>query len=174
MALVNPTLQEAGPTPGSATGWKVASLCQAQQIAGFGPAPARSAEDFERWYELRGAFGVGSLVIAFFDAASQGYEDFTGGWTASAFLEAFSEALLDTCPFGGEQAEDLETGWLTAPFATAWAEVASARGLFEGADHEDFETWLAAGAAAFASASFDGATASAEAFEGPWSAMKTT
>ena len=173
MAILNPTLREAGPTPGSAKNWTVTSLCHAQRIAAFTPAPARAAEDFERWSVFLTAFPDGALVLAFFDVAPEGYEDFEEGWTASAFVSEFSDALLDTCPFGGSAVEDMATGWLTAPFAATWADVAATVGLFEGAPHEDFESWLPAAAASWAAASFDAGAKSAEAFEGTWAASKT-
>ena len=173
MALLNPTLRDAGPTPGSAKGWTLTSLCGAQRIAGFNPTPQRAAEDFERWAELVTAFPDGSLVLAFFDVAPEGYEDFEAGWTPSAFISEFSAALLDTCPFGGGAVEDMATGWLTAPFAATWADVVANTGLFEGAPSENFESWLPAAAASWATASFDAGAKSAEAFEGTWAASKT-
>jgi hypothetical protein len=62
MGLVNPTLREEGPTPGSAAGWTLSSVTQAQRIAAFGPAPHRVAEDFERWTPFAAAFDEGDLV----------------------------------------------------------------------------------------------------------------
>jgi hypothetical protein len=173
MALLNPTLRDAGPMPGSATGWTLTSVCHAQRIAAFAPSPARSAEDFERWGDLVTAFPDGALVLAFFDFALEGYEDFEEGWTPSAFVSQFSDALLDTCPFGGGAVEDMATGWLSAPFAASWADVVAATGLFGGAPREDFESWLPSAPVAWTSASFDAGAKSAEAFEGTWTASKT-
>ena len=173
MAILNPTLREAGPTPGSAKSWTLTSLCHAQRIAAFAPAPARAAEDFERWSELVTAFPDVALVLAFFDVAPEAYEDFEEGWTASAFVSEFSEALLDTCPFGGGAVEDMATGWLTAAFAASWADVAAETGLFEGAPREGFESWLPTAPVAWTSGSFDAGANSAEAFEGTWTASKT-
>lgn len=173
MSLVDPTLREPGPTPGSAKGWTIASVCQAQRLAAFGPSPARAREDFERWSDLLVTFPDGGLVLAFFDAAPEGYEDFEEGWTTSAFISEFSDALLDACTFGGGSIEDMESGWLTSPFVRAWADVIGQAALFGGAPVEDFETWLAAGSIAFTPASFDGGIKSAETFEGTWTAMKT-
>ena len=173
MALLNPTLRDAGSTPGSAKGWTLTSRCGAQRIAGFNPTPPHAAEDFERWAELVTAFPDGALVLAFFDVAPEGYEDFEEGWTSSAFVSEFSEALLDTCPFGGGAVEDMATGWLTDPFAATWADGVAKTGFFGGAPSEDFESWLPAVAATWASASFDAGVNSAEAFEGTWTAVKT-
>lgn len=173
MALVNPTLRDPGATPGSAKGWTIASLCKAQRIAAFGPAPVRATEDFERWGDLLTAFPDGALVLAFFDVSPEGYEDFEEGWTASAFVSAFSDALLDACLFAGSPVEDMEAGWLAGAFAISWTDVVGEAALFEGASHEDFETWIAPAAIAFAAAAFDAGTKSAEAFEGAWAAMKT-
>ena len=173
MALANPTLRDAGATPGSAKGWTLASICHGQRIAGFNPPPLRAAEDFERWSELVTTFAEGALVLAFFGVVPQGHEDFEAGWTPSAFITAFSDALLDTCPFGGVGVEDMESGWLTAPFVATWADVAVSTALFGGAPTEDFESWVGGSAATWATATFDGAAKSAEAFEGAWTGMKT-
>lgn len=173
MAILNPTLREAAPTPGSPKSWKLTSLCQAQRIAAFSPAPERAAEDFERWTELVTAFPDGALVLAFFDVAPEGYEDFEEGWTASAFVSEFSDALLDTCPFGGGAVEDMAAGWLTTPFAASWADVAADMGLFEGTPNDGFESWLPSAPVSWGSASFDGGATSAEGFEGTWTASKT-
>jgi hypothetical protein len=173
MSFVNPTLRDPGSTPGSAKGWTIASLCQAQRLAAFAPAPARAAEDFERWSDFQATFPDGSLVLAFFDVAPEGYEDFEEGWTPSAFISEFSDALLDTCSFGGSSVEDMETGWLTGAFVRMWSDVVGAPALFGGGAVEDFEAWLAPAAISFASATFDGGSKSAETFEGAWTAMKT-
>ncbi len=173
MALLNPTLREAGATPGSAKGWTLTSFCSAQRIAAFNPAPGRAVEDFERWGELVSAFPDGAIVLAFFDVAPEGYEDFEEGWTPSAFVSEFSEALLDTCPFGGGAVEDMATGWLTSPFVATWADVVAKTGLFGGAPSEDFESWVPAGVATWTTASFDAGAKDAEAFEGTWAAIKT-
>jgi hypothetical protein len=173
MALLNPTLREAGATPGSAKGWTLTSFCSAQRIAAFNPPPGRAAEDFERWGEFVTAFPDGAIVLAFFDVAPEGYEDFEEGWTPSAFVSEFSEALLDTCPFGGGAVEDMATGWLTSPFVATWADVVAKTGLFGGAPSEDFESWVPAGVATWTTASFDAGSKDAEAFEGAWAAIKT-
>jgi len=173
MALLNPTLRDAGATPGSAKGWTLTSRCGAQRIAPFAPAPERAAEDFERWSELVTTFRYGGLVLAFFDVGAEGYEDFEEGWTPSAFVSEFSEALLDTCSFCGGAVEDMETGWLTSPLVESWAEVVAKTGLFGGAPSEDFEVWLPTAPVAWATASFDAGAKDAESFEGTWAAMKT-
>jgi hypothetical protein len=172
MAFLNPTLHNPGPTPGSAASWTLTSLCQAQRIGAFGPNPMRAAEDFERWSDLATSFPDGALVLAFFDGGAQGYEDFANGWTASAFVSEFSEALLDAYPFAGG-VEDMETGWLASPFVTTWAGVGKDVGLFGGAPQDDFEAWFAGAPATWTSAAFDAGAKSAEAFEGTWPAMKT-
>jgi hypothetical protein len=173
MALLNPTLRDAGATPGSAKAWTLTSRCGAQRIAAFAPAPERAAEDFERWSELVTAFRDGGLVLAFFDVAAEGHEDFEEGWTPSAFVSEFSEALLDTCPFGGGAVEDMETGWLTSPLVESWADVVAKTGLFGAAPSEDFEAWLPTAVVAWATASFDAGAKDVESFEGTWAAMKT-
>ncbi len=173
MALLNPTLRDAGPTPGSAKGWTLTSRCSAQRIAAFGPVPERAAEDFARWSELVTAFRDDGLVLAFFDVSAEGYEDFEEGWTPSAFVAEFSEALLDTCPFGGGTVEDMATGWLTSPLVESWADVVAKTGHFGGAPSEDFESWVPAVAATWTAAAFDAGAKDAESFEGTWAVMKT-
>lgn len=173
MALLNPTLTEAGPTPGAAEGWTVTSFCSAERLAAFGPAPVGAREDFERWTPFLDTFPEGGLVLAFFDALAEGLEDVEEGWMPGVFMQAFSEALLDACSFGGSGVEKLTTGWLGGPFAMAWSDTASLDALFNGVPSEAFEAWLPSAVVAFASCAFDAGTKSAETFAGVGPAMTT-
>lgn len=158
MGLLNPQIREPGPTPGSAKHWTLASLCAAQRIAGFGPAPHTAQEDFERWSVFVPTFVDGSVVLAFFDPVPKGYESFTG-WNAGAFLEALPSALSDTCSFTGGSAE-LFDAWPSSAWASFWAEVPTEAGLVD-----DFEAWVAATPPTWA-------TGAAETFEGTWPPLK--
>jgi len=164
MPLLNPQLRELGPTPGSAKHWTLSSVCTAQRIAAFGPAPETAQEDFERWSVLVSAFVAGSLVLAFFDPVPKGYESFAG-WNAGAFLETLPPALLEACSFAGSVAE-LFDGWPSAARASSWAEVSS-----EAAPVEDFEAWTAPTSPAWAAAAFSPGAVPTEAFAGAWPAM---
>lgn len=168
MGLLNPTLHDPGPTPGSAAHWTIASLCQAERIAAFGPAPERATEDFERWTELVTTFAGGALVLAFFDPVPRGFEAFDI-WADGAFLDAFPEVLLVAAAFGTDGFE----GWLAVPWAAAWSDVASQAAQFGGLPRDDFEGWSASATPTWTTAMFDAAAKSAEAFEGTWPVMTT-
>ena len=73
MAILNPSFEDAGPEPGMAEHWTLATSVAGQRIAGFGPTPHRAWEDFERWFELRLSFPPGSLALAFFDPIAEGW-----------------------------------------------------------------------------------------------------
>ena len=170
MALLNPTLRDEGPTPGSAAHWTLTSVCTAQRIAAFGPAPVRAVEDFERWTPVATAFADGALVLAFFDPIPKGYEGFVS-WGAEPFLEALPVALVEPAAFGADGVEGF--AWLTAPWAAVWPDVAAEPARFGDASFEDFEGWAPAWLARLAPAAFDGGATHVEAFAGVWTAMKT-
>ena len=168
MGLLNPTLHDAGATPGSALHWSLSSTCAAERIAAFGPAPERAVEDFERWSPLVAAFELGVLVLAFFDPVPQGFEAFEV-WAGGTFLDAFPEVLLQATAFGVETLD----GWLSAPWAGGWGDVVGEAALFGGQPRDDFESWALTPATVWTNATFDAGTKSAEGFEGTWAVMKT-
>lgn len=170
MGLLNPTLVDPGPTPGSSAHWTLTSSCSAQRIAAFGPPPERAVEDFERWSWLVTVFPDGALVLAFFDPVPKGYEAFDA-WAGGTFLEAFPEVLLDACSFGGAAVEGFT--WLSGPWAATWGDVTPDTALFGGASADDFEAWSAPVLPAWAGAAFDAGAAAAESFAGSWAVMKT-
>ena len=169
--LLNPTLRDPGPTPGSAAHWTLTSVCAAQRLAAFAPAPSRAWEDFERWTTLATSFPEGSVVLAFFDPVPKGYEAFDG-WAGGAFLDAFPDVLLDPFLFAGVATEAFD-GWLTAPWASTWADVAPDVATFGGAPVDDFEAWSAPLSPAWANATFAPGAGAAEPFEAAWTAMTT-
>lgn len=168
MGLLNPTLHDPGPTPGSAAHWALSSLCQAERIAAFGPAPERATEDFERWTELVTAFAAGALVLAFFDPVPRGYEAFDI-WADGGFLDAFPEVLLVAAAFSVDGFE----GWLASPWAATWSAVGSQTAEFGGAPRDDFEGWFTSAAPTWTTAMFNAGVSAVEAFEGTWPAMTT-
>jgi hypothetical protein len=171
MPLLNPTLRDPGPTPGSAAHWTITSRCAAQRLAAFGPAPSRAVEDFERWWTFAPAFGEGSLVLALFDAVPRGYEAFDR-CTSGTFLDSLPEVLLERCSFGGAGVDSFE-GWPSTPWLARWADVAAVAALFDGGDVEAFEGWSDSPSPAWAAAAFDAGAAAAEGFAGSWPVMKT-
>ena len=52
MPLLNPRFPLPGEHPGEAEHWTLIAYTAAELIAGFGPEPYSSVEDFERWYAL--------------------------------------------------------------------------------------------------------------------------
>ncbi|MCU0659810.1 MAG: hypothetical protein MUF64_32450 [Polyangiaceae bacterium] len=172
MGLVNPTLREEGPTPGSAAGWTMSSVTQAQRIAAFGPAPHRAAEDFERWAPFAAAFEEGDLVMALFDPLPEGVEDFEEAWLDGPLFLALGEAQLAQAAFGGALVEAFDLGWPGSPFAASWANVGALAALFGAAPEETFAGWFPSPAPAFTGALFAGNQA-AESFAGAWPAASS-
>lgn len=167
MGLVNPTLRDEGPTPGSAAGWTLSSFTQAQRIAAFGPAPHRAAEDFERWAPFAAAFEEGDLVMFLFDLLPEGVEDFEEAWLDGPLLLTLEEAQLAQMAFGGASAEAFDLGWPGSPFAASWADVGALAALFGAGTEETFAGWFPSPAPAFTGALFAGNQA-AESFAGAW------
>ena len=138
MALLNPSFEDAGMLPGEAAHWKLSAVTRLEEIAGFGTAPEDAWEDFERWFEFLATIDDVLVVLAFFDSALKGYEQFESGWDNAVFLYELPPAQLVTATFDGRAAEDCETGWSNVPYAREWSEVASVTGVFGGEPIEDF------------------------------------
>jgi hypothetical protein len=181
MAVLNPSFEDAGALPGQAEHWTLVAVTSAERIAGFGPAPHEAWEGFERWYALLDGLDDVVTVLAFFDALTEGREDFDEGWANDLFLVEMPPAQLVTAPFGGGAVEDMEDGWDNVLYATVWEDVAGLAGLFDGEPREDFEeqwrsnqafiwAWeLAAGVIA----AFDGGADTNEDFDNGWTAATT-
>ena len=181
MAILNPSFEDAGPEPGMAEHWTLATSVAGQRIAGFGPTPHRAWEDFERWFELRLSFPPGSLALAFFDPIAEGFEDFEEAWSNDLYLTELPSGQVITAPFGGGAVEDMEDGWSNDPFATDWSGVTAVTGIFDGEPREDFEdewrsnqsyAWLWA-ALTTQTALFDAGTDPDEDFENSWTLATT-
>jgi hypothetical protein len=99
--------EAAGPTPGSALGWLLASQATAEEIAGYAPAPERPQEDFERGWlgneDFLFGFAPTSVEPALFDPAPESIEDFEEGWSQneSYLFELASIAAADYDPGAG-------------------------------------------------------------------------
>jgi hypothetical protein len=167
MGLVNPTLREEGPTPGSAAGWTLSSFTQVQRLAAFGPAPHRAREDFARWAPFAAAFEEGDLVMALFDPLPEGVEDFEEAWLDGPLLLGLGEAQLAMLLFAGASAEAFDLGWPGSPFAASWANVGALVALFGAGAEETFADWFSPLAPAFNAALFS-SNQSAESFAGTW------
>jgi hypothetical protein len=181
MPLLNSGFEDAGPNPGDAAEWTLVTFVATERIAGFGPVPYRAWEDFERWSELKIAFGAGDLAIAFFDPLAEGFEDFEDAWDNDHYLTELPGGQVAVCPFGGSAVEDLESGWDNDAYVTSWAAVTALTGVFDGEPREDFEdqwrsnesfafTWAAVTSA---TAMFDAGAQSREDFENGWTAATT-
>ena len=179
MALLNPSFEGAGTLPGEAAHWTLVSSTSLEVLAGFGAAPEEAWEGFE-WHQKLAMLEDVAVVLAFFDAATEGFEDFAKGWVG-VFLFELPPAQLVTCPFGGGAVEDCESGWSNAPFLRDWLDVAAVAGVFDGEPQEDFEDawrWNESFAWAWAdvtssAAFFDAGTQPVEDFENSWSAATT-
>ena len=181
MALLNPSFEDAGLLPGEAEHWTLTASTSIEVLAGFGTAPEDAWEDFERWYALLASLDDVTVVLAFFDSALKGYEEFESGWANVVYLYAFPPAQLVTATFDGNDVEDCETRWSNVPYARDWSGVVSATGVFDGEPREDFEdqwrsnhlyawTWPAVTASV---ALFDAGAQAVEDFENAWTHTTT-
>src|SRR5690606_10608311 len=121
MAIFHPSFEGAGAHPGQAKHWTHAADTSLQEIACFGAAPEEAWEDFERWFELLDSIDDVVVVLAFFDSALKGYEEFESGWANVVYLYDLPPAQLVTATFDGRAAEECETGWSNVPYAREWA-----------------------------------------------------
>ena len=181
MPILNPSFEDAGAQPGEAEHWTLHAFTGLRRIAGFGPAPHRAWEDFERWFELTDDLDGIAVAIAFFDPLAEGVEDFEEAWDNDLYLTDLPTGQVITAPFGGGAVEDMEDGWSNVPFATAWAEIASVAGLFDAEPREDFEeqwrsnesyAWQWADVAGVI-AVFDAGSQAVEDYENDWTAATT-
>ena len=182
MPLLNPRFEEAGAEPGTAARWTLVTFVAAERIAGFGPAPVRAWEDFERWSERLLAFGANDLAFGFFDPHPEGFEDFEEAWDNDHYLDEWPSGQAVACPFDGEAVERFEHGWGNDGFVRDWTARAAVAGLFDGKPREGFEdAWLAnemfitawAGVTAASAAFSAGGAGAPETFEAGWPAATT-
>ena len=138
MGLLNPSFEDAGAAPGEAAHWTLTTFCSAERLAGFGPAPARAWEDFERWFALHAAFVAGDVALAFFDPLAEGLEDFEEAWDNVYFLLELPTGQIDAAACDGDAVEPFEGGWANASYATAWEQVSGIVGVFDAEPREDF------------------------------------
>jgi len=112
--------ESAAAEPGGALGWLHAFQSSAEEIAGFGPAPERPQEDFERaWLfneDFLFAFALTSVEPALFDPAPESIEDFEEDWSQneSFLFELGSIAAADYDPGAPTKlVEDFDGLWTT-------------------------------------------------------------
>lgn len=181
MPLLNPGFEDAGVFPGEAEHWTLTTVTSVEKIAGFGAAPEEAWEDFERWFDLLDSIDDVVVVLAFFDSALKGYEEFESGWANAVYLFELPPAQLVTATFDGLAAEECEMGWSNVPYAHEWADVVSTAGIFDGEPREDFEdqwrsnqlyAW-AWSSVTSATAMFDAAAQAVEDFNNGWTSMTT-
>jgi hypothetical protein len=132
-------------------------------------------------FELLDSIEDMGVVLAFFDGALKGYEEFESGWANVAYLYDLPPAQRVTATFDGLAAEECETGWSNVHYAREWAAVVAATGVFDGEPREDFEdrwrsnqlyawTWAAVTSSA---ALFDAGAQAVEDFNNGWTSMTT-
>jgi len=181
MALLNPSFEDEGALPGEAEHWTLAAVTSREVLAGFGTSPEDAWEDFERWFTLFASLADVTVVLAFFDSALKGFEEFESGWANAVFLYELPPAQLVTCAFGGGAVEDCEAGWSNVPYLRDWALVTASTGIFDGEPREDFEdqwrsnqsyawTWAAVTSS---TALFDAGAQAVEDFNNGWTNMTT-
>ncbi len=137
MPIRNPTFSELGTAPGVPRHWALLSFVRAERVAGFGTAPARGVEDFERWTSLRTA--LEQTERAFFDARPEGYEDFTEGFGTDTYAWHFADTPNERATFRSQPAETFESGFGNDTFPLRWADVSAIAAPFSGASHDGFE-----------------------------------
>ena len=114
MAIRNPNFADAGLFPGEAQHWALSCETKLESIAGFGAEPEIAWEDFEQWGERLSTLEDLTVVRAFFDSTSAGFEAFERGWENNLFLFEHSPALLTAAALGPNNVEDFETSWPVA------------------------------------------------------------
>jgi hypothetical protein len=181
MTILNSGFETAGQQPGEAEHWILVSSTSLESIAGFGPLPLLGWEGFDRWHEHLNELDDSELVLAFFDPAVEGYEDFEQAWDNDLYLTDLPTGHVVAAEFHGGTVEDLEDGWDNVPFAWSWGDVIEAAAIFDGEDRENFEdgwrnnehfAWLWSGVSAEV-VLFDGAATPAETFTGTWELATT-
>jgi len=111
MAIRNPSFSDAGLFPGEAQHWTFFSETKLESIAGFGAEPETAWEDFEQWGKRLSTLEDLTVVRAFFDATSAGFEGFERGWENNLYLFEHSPALLIAAALGPNNVEDFESSW---------------------------------------------------------------
>jgi len=166
--IANPTFDEAGPTPGTATSWTLRTRVQRESVAGFDAPREHGDESFELWSAFEDALAA-DAPRAFFALA--GVEAFEVGWALRSFVDALDAAMVIAAPFGasvfesfewrpliedwaaavpgGVFSDTLEAAWRNDAFVTRFEDSAPARaGFVEGVSIESFEgAWPAIGRA---------------------------
>lgn len=137
MPIRNPNFSEAGSVPGLPRYWALTSFVRAARIAGFGPAPERGVDDFERWTSLRTT--LDQTERAFFDARPEGFEDFAEGFGTDSFAWHFGDTPSERVLFEGESRESFARGYANDSFVDRWSDVAAAGAQFGGTNREAFE-----------------------------------
>ncbi|MBK7078488.1 MAG: hypothetical protein IPH44_40110 [Myxococcales bacterium] len=181
MAILNPSFEDAGALPGEAEHWALSAVTSLEEIAGFGTAPEEAWEDFERWFALLASLDDVTVVLAFFDSALKGYEEFDSGWANAVYLYDLPPAQLVTASFDGLAAEECETGWSNVPLRARVGRRHRRDGVFDGEPREDFEdqwrsnqlyawTWAAVTSS---TAMFDAGAQAVEDFNNGWTPATT-
>jgi len=176
MPILNPSFEDEGALPGEAAHWTLAAVTSLEEIAGFGALPEQAWEDFERWFELLAELDSVMTSRAFFAPGTDGFEFFTTGWGAGAYLFELPPAQVVPASFSVDDVEDCESGWSNATFYRSWDGVPAATGTFDGESREDFEdqwrsnqsyawSWSSVSAS---TAMFDGGGQGVEDFENSW------
>jgi hypothetical protein len=135
--ILNPDFQEADGSTGVPRAWRLVSRVHAERVAGFGEAPARGVEDFERWFHFVATLEL--AVRAFFDPRPEGFEDFSDGFGTDTFAWRFEDARSERNTFDGAPAETFGRGFSNDAYRVRWADVDAAPSLFGGAPIEQFE-----------------------------------
>ncbi len=137
MPIRNPAFSEPGAAPGIPRYWALTSFVRAERLVGFGPAPERGVEDFERWTTLRTVLELQER--AFFDARPEGFEDFTEGFGNDTFTWHFADTPSERATFHGQPDEVFESGFGNDAFVLRWDDVNAATARFSGTSSEGFE-----------------------------------
>lgn len=137
MPIRNPTFAEASDQQGIPRYWQLRSFVRTRRFAGFGPAPERGVEAFERWTAF--VTSLERTERAFFDARPEGIEDFAEGFGTETFAWRFADTRNERARFVGAGAETFAHGFRNDGFRLRWADVDAQSAQFTNMPIERFE-----------------------------------
>jgi hypothetical protein len=143
MAVLNPSFEDAGASPGQAANWTVASTVTTFEIASFDTGGYIGWEDFESdWSNtpFYSEFGAGALEVAEFESTTtipNEVEDFEQLWSNLPYLTELS--VIDAATFDGNDFENFEAAGWDPNYKTAFSGGDIDAAVFDGNDYENFE-----------------------------------
>ena len=130
---LNPSFGDAGPRCQRGRALGALGGDEPRGITGFGaPRPRRTWEDFERWFGLLDSIDDVVVVLAFFDSALRGYEEFEAAGPASSTSTTCRPRSSSPRPSTGSRRRGVQTKVEQRPHAREWAGNHRCDGVFDG------------------------------------------